>query len=240
MSEPEELIHQQHHSIGCGIMGRYPIISVVSFAFSGVLTGFLLSRWDPEQEETKTIVLKWLGLVGTLFIRSLKAIVLPMVFVKVSVSVVDMVMIGNALTVGRNAIVLYATTTILGATIGLISILSFRDFIKPQEFQEETMALIQLGCTEPNSLLMENITNGIVSCVPSANASSPYTQFEIVDQTAGIIITSGSKFAELSLSETIYSGVFLKLITDNIFDSLVDGNFASVRSMEQFTCVCTQ
>jgi Na+/H+-dicarboxylate symporter len=65
--------------IGCGILGRYPIISVISFAAMGVGIGIGLSEWDPENEDVKENVLKWVGLIGDLFIRALKAVVLPLV-----------------------------------------------------------------------------------------------------------------------------------------------------------------
>jgi len=56
-------------NLGCGILGRYPIISVTTFAAIGVGIGIGLSYWEPEDEETKDTVLKWVGLIGDLFIR---------------------------------------------------------------------------------------------------------------------------------------------------------------------------
>jgi hypothetical protein len=57
---------------GCGILGRYPIISVISFAVVGISIGIGLSSWDPDDDDdTKDVVIKWLGLVGDLFIRAL-------------------------------------------------------------------------------------------------------------------------------------------------------------------------
>jgi hypothetical protein len=56
---------------GCGILGRYPIISVITFAVVGICIGIGLSSWEPEDGDTKDVVIKWLGLVGDLFIRSL-------------------------------------------------------------------------------------------------------------------------------------------------------------------------
>jgi hypothetical protein len=58
--------------IGCGILGRYPIISVLSFAAAGICVGIGLSAWEPDADsDGKDILIKWLGLVGDLFIRSL-------------------------------------------------------------------------------------------------------------------------------------------------------------------------
>lgn len=49
-------------NLGCGILGRYPIISVISFAAVGCGVGLGLSTWDPENPEVKSNVLKWVSL----------------------------------------------------------------------------------------------------------------------------------------------------------------------------------
>jgi hypothetical protein len=69
----QEYIEEQEDDplAGCGILGRYPIISVITFAVVGICIGVGLSAWDPEDSDTKDVIIKWLGLVGDLFIRSL-------------------------------------------------------------------------------------------------------------------------------------------------------------------------
>ncbi len=214
--------------MGCGVLGRYPILSVVSFAAVGIGIGIGLSSWEPENAETKENLLKWIGLIGDLFIRALKAVILPLVFVNVAVSVVDMMIMGRASSVGVMTIVLYTFTTLVASTIGLVSILSFQGLFKQGDFDEETTAYIALGCTKVGSLLTENAADGSLMCIPDANLTSPFSQFEIVDVSAGLMRSSGGNLADLTMSETIYDGVFLKLITDNVFFAFVDGNFASV------------
>jgi hypothetical protein len=70
----QEYISEEEHDplAGCGILGRYPIISVISFASVGICVGVGLSAWNPDDgDDTKDVVIKWLGLIGDLFIRAL-------------------------------------------------------------------------------------------------------------------------------------------------------------------------
>jgi Na+/H+-dicarboxylate symporter len=219
------MAHEENHTMGCGILGRNPIISVVSFAAVGVGVGIGLSFWEPDDQDTKDILLKWIGLLGDLFIRALKAVVLPLVFVNVVVSVVDMMMLGRASTVGVKTLVLYTMTTLMAATIGLISILSFQGLFTEGEFDQENKAFIQLGCNAEGNFMTE-LADGSITC--SALANETDSTFEITDLTGSFARADGGALADLTMSETIYDGVFMKLITSNIFYAFVDGNFAAV------------
>ena len=72
------------HTAGCGILGRYPLISVISFAALGLAVGIGLSFWQPD-DDSKDKAIKWIGLLGELFIRALKCVILPLVFINVSI-----------------------------------------------------------------------------------------------------------------------------------------------------------
>ncbi len=77
VSTPNESEKQQHH-LGCGILGRFPVISIVAFAAAGIATGVGLSMWMPDTEaqlSQKQTALQWIGLIGDLFIRALKCVV---------------------------------------------------------------------------------------------------------------------------------------------------------------------
>jgi len=75
----------------CGLMDDNFTVFILGAAAIGFGIGIGLSYWTPEDDADKTTALLWVGLIGDLFIRALKCIVLPLVFVSIAVSVMDMV-----------------------------------------------------------------------------------------------------------------------------------------------------
>lgn len=73
----------------CYIMDTYPVTFVIIAAAIGIGLGIGLSFWRPDGSGKYTVIM-WIGLLGDLFIRSLKCVVLPLVFVSIAVSVMDM------------------------------------------------------------------------------------------------------------------------------------------------------
>ena len=92
---------------GCGPMKDYPVLTVILCAAIGIGAGVGLSFWDPSDANTKAVTLQWIGLIGDMFIRALKCVVLPLVFVNVIISVVDMMSVGKASTIGGKVCVLF-------------------------------------------------------------------------------------------------------------------------------------
>jgi hypothetical protein len=74
----------------CGVMDDHFLAFVIGSAAIGMGIGIGLSFWNPEDTIKATAIL-WIGLLGDLFIRALKCIILPLVFVSISISVMDMV-----------------------------------------------------------------------------------------------------------------------------------------------------
>ena len=101
----------------CAVTQNHPILTILIFAIIGVGVGVGLSFWelDDPNDDTKKITLQWIGLLGDLFLRSLKCFVLPLVFVNVIISVVDMMTIGKASSIGWTVIGLYLLTTVAAA-----------------------------------------------------------------------------------------------------------------------------
>ena len=161
-----------------------------------------------------------------MFIRALKAIVLPLVFVNVMISVVDMMSLGRASAVGWKTIGLYTLTTLIASVIGLLAIVMFKNKFEERPFDADTPAFVKLGCNADGEFLTE-LTDGTVQCLPDGfeDGDSSF----IIDDISGTFkrVSQGAR-DDISLSDTIYDGVFTKLITDNIFYSFVDSNFAAV------------
>lgn len=210
---------------GCGILGRYPVISVLAFAIAGVAVGVGLSTWEPEDPEDKDTTVQWLGLIGDMFIRLLKAVVLPLVFVNVILSIVDMMNVGRASTVGVKTIGLYLFTTLIASIIGIISIMVFKGLFKTEEIETNSQTRVQLGCEAEDSFLAHD---GAGSVFCSANLTEGMSNYFSIEDIDGTFIQTASGPAELSFSDTIYDGVFGKMITSNIFGSFVEANFAAV------------
>lgn len=136
-SAEEEVTSPSASMPGCGILGRYPVLSVLVFAAAGLGLGLGLSFWNPEDSETKKVVIQWVGLIGDLFIRALKAVVLPLVFVNVVLSMIDMMSVGRASSVGGITIGLYFLTTLVASILGLISIICFQPLFDSGDFPTE-------------------------------------------------------------------------------------------------------
>mmetsp|Transcript_11372 Transcript_11372/g.18824 ORF Transcript_11372/g.18824 Transcript_11372/m.18824 type:complete len:533 (-) Transcript_11372:531-2129(-) len=210
----------------CGILGRYPVLAVLGFAIAGIGLGVGLSYWEPDDPETKNVVLQWLGLLGDLFIRSLKAVVLPLVFVNVILSVVEMMSLGRTSSVAGVTILLYFLTTIIASILGLISILCFQGLFDEGDFEENDPAYVTLGCNQDGYLLTEG-ADGSVTCATGAEDSMD-TQFVIEDISKTFIKSTTGTRDDISLSDTFYDGVFTKIVTSNIFVSFTTANFAAV------------
>ena len=226
VTETIEEEFEQDPPSGCGILSRYPVLSVLFFAVIGIGVGVGLSYWEPDDPETKKKTLKWIGLIGDLFIRSLKCVVLPLVFINVVISVVDMMTVGKAGSVGWKSIALYLLTTVIAAVLGIISIVSFKSLFSEGLFSEPLPATIQLGCNGDGSFLSE-MADGTLMCTPDYLDEGD-TEFTIIDLTKTFVKNGSGAKDDISLSDTVYDGVFTKLVTDNITQAFETANFAAV------------
>jgi len=134
-------------------------------------------------------------------------------FRQVIISVVDMMSVGRAGSVGWKTIVAYTITTLIASVLGIIAILIFQPLFATGDFPPKPPAVVSLGCVDDTELLTE-FPNGTVACSAQA-PSEEYQYFTIEDLTGSFVRTEGSIASEISLSDTVYEGVFMKLIPDN-------------------------
>ncbi len=143
-------------------------------------------------------------------------------------SMVEMMNVGKASAIGWRVIIFYTATTAMAATFGLLAAWGYSPLFKQVDhLHSDGSAVVTLGCNGDGSFLTES-PDGSVRCSSSYGSESDI-QFEITDVN-GHFALSGSDAPQddMSLSDQIYQGVFMKLLTDNIFVSFMEGNFAAV------------
>jgi Na+/H+-dicarboxylate symporter len=212
-------------------MARYPITTMLVCAGAGLGIGYGLSVWTPENKQSKVDAVKWVGLLGDMFLRMLRCVILPLVFMSVLLSVNDMLKVGRAKTVGLLTFGLYLTTTVVASMVGVANVILFKGlFVAPPPPTPKAPGRFEILCA-PGQFLTE-LADGTVSCAPLAanqTRSGAAQQFQIVDLDTTFVRTAASGPAsDLSFSDTLYDGVFKKLISENIVSDFATANFASV------------
>ncbi len=201
MNDYKEEADEEIQSPGCGIFGRYPVRSIVCCAIVGVVIGYGLSLWVPEtssEQASKDAVVQWIGLVGDLFIRALKCVVLPMVFISVMISIVDMMSLGKAGLIAKKTVLFYLATTILAAIFGVISLLIWKRFFKTKDLADPGPSLVMLGCNayEDGFFLTEQ-SDGSVACL--ANPENEVDSMFVINDVTNAFAAGGSDFAQVSI-----------------------------------------
>jgi Na+/H+-dicarboxylate symporter len=164
-------------------------------------------------------------------------VVLPLVFINVVLSSVDMLKLGKAGKVAGYVIGLYVLTTVMAAMIGILSVLMFKGFFIKTKLPEEKLGHFNIGCgigggdtgiTSFMAMTKEGLTC-MNSSTTVAASKDPSKTFQLVDLNGQFAQASGGGIAtDISLSDTIYEGVFVKLISQNIVTDFASANFASI------------
>jgi hypothetical protein len=192
----------------CELQERFPIGFVLGGAVIGIVLGVCLSLWQPDDQSTKDAVMMWVGLIGDLFIRALKCIVMPLVFVSVTISVMDMLSLGEQGTIVGLTIGLYVLTTVLAAAIGSITSVMFSRFYElmnsaPVEVEPE----VRIGCqTDSHGGITSYLTeqdDGSVLCMAGAQPLGNDTKFLMFDVN-GYFTKANEGLPTLTFGESIY------------------------------------
>ncbi|KAL3776781.1 hypothetical protein ACHAWO_008426 [Cyclotella atomus] len=226
-----------HNRKSCGstllnIYTKHQLAFVIWGAILGIGLGIALAYWTPENADVKSTVLLWVGLLGDLFIRALKCIILPLVFVSIAISVMDMLALGKAGSMVKKTIGLYLFTTVCAVCLGVLSSLTFGSKYVVHNHEEEVAvpAEVRLACSVddaglPSAYLTEMNDGSVVCAAGEAMSEALF----LMDDVNGYFATSAeNEVAELSLSESFYQGLFMQLIGSNMFGLFTDSNFLGV------------
>jgi len=198
---------------------------VIVAALLGLGVGVAMSdgRASPE-------LISWIGLPGDLFIRALKCLVLPLIFVNIIIAVIDMLSIGNAAKIGGTTVVIYMLTTTVAAIEGTLCAYLFKGFFSEMPYDEPSgEALVTLDCTGVPGTILHSFPNGTVACIPESevvNGSS--TEFKVNDINSVFVKSTSSINTEMSLSETMQEGIFKRFVPQNIVEDFLNGNFLGI------------
>jgi len=120
---------------------------------------------------------------------------------------------------------LYIITTIIASIVGVITAMVCKGLFTEGTIQASTPATVMLGCNMEDMFITED-EDGSISC--SADNIDGSSEFLITDVSSSFVKSSGGLISSYSMSDTVYDGVFMKLLTSNITESFVKGNFAAV------------
>jgi Sodium:dicarboxylate symporter family len=143
-----------------------------------------------------------------MFIRSLKCVVLPLVFVNVITSVVDMMTVGKAGSIGWKTIGLYLFTTVIACVLGIISSLTMKPLYKEKEFTTVGPAFFQFQCDAEGSYISEDAATGALSCMPGTTDMDS-SMFIVNDMSSTFVKQSAEVMSDIGLSQTVCGDILM-------------------------------
>ena len=167
----------------------------------------------------------------------LKCLVVPIVFINVITSMVDMMSIGEAGNVGLRTVVLYLGTTITAGINACIFSALFLPLYENGAIEENELSYVSFGCVNsdfsnnntasPSSFLMQN-SDGTVGCSSNiTNERDILFTFQDVNNTF-LAKSGGNSLAEISLSDSLYKGIFQSMVPENLFQEFYNANFGAL------------
>lgn len=198
---------------------------VIVAALLGLGCGIAMSDGRASSE-----LISWIALPGDLFIRALKCLVLPLIFVNIIIAVIDMLSIGNAAKIGGATVIIYMFTTTVAAIEGTICAYLFKGFFSQMPYDEPTdVATITLDCEGLPGTILHSFPNGTVACIPESEAvNGTSTDFVVNDVNDIFVKNTNTINSEMSLSETMQDGIFKRFVPENIVKDFLDGNFLGI------------
>eukprot|EP00466_Bigelowiella_natans_P002765 jgi/Bigna1/130418/aug1.11_g5126 len=186
---------------------------LISLSVVGIVFGIILNSAEASES-----VVDWVSLPGSLFLRMLKCLVIPMIFCNMVMGVADLSELGQQGVIGTRTFALYSVTTVLACVEGLVCILIFRGLFKPIKLDDEEGTKLSFKCSD-GDYIAEG-ANGTLTCGGLGNRD-----FETSIASGKLFLTS--ELPKRTISQTII-GIFESICTDNIFQALTTPDVLSV------------
>jgi Na+/H+-dicarboxylate symporter len=214
--------HEENEPANPAFSTRFQLLAtglIIGSALTGTLLGVILSLENANED-----LVSWIALPGDLFIRALKCIVLPLVFVNVILAVMQMAEAGKAGTVGSLTVLVYLGTTLAAALEGLAVVFMFQSLFSEED---EAPAATSIGflCPTEGFVLVQEESD--VFCRNSSEINLQDAAFEI-DNVNRFFTTVEDLNESPSFSETLQDNIFKQLIPENIVNEFANGGFVGV------------
>ncbi|MFI3287095.1 MAG: dicarboxylate/amino acid:cation symporter [Rikenellaceae bacterium] len=152
---------------GITIKRRPPLYaSILLGMFLGVVAGILAYNLD-----SSTLVTNWIAPFGEIFMRLLKAIAIPLVFLSLVKGVANMGNMSSLSRLGGRTILIYLSTTIIAILLGLVLVLSIEpgrvvDAENSQNIQQLYSTSVEQHVTSAHTISESSPLQGLVDIFP--------------------------------------------------------------------------
>ncbi|OQR99705.1 dicarboxylate/amino acid:cation (Na or H) symporter (DAACS) family protein [Achlya hypogyna] len=196
--------------------------AVIVGAVLGIGLGLLLSKLHVSGD-----VEEWLALPGTLFVRALRCLIVPLVFCTLLVSVAEIVLLNKASILTWRTAALFYTTSLLSTLQGMAAALVYKRLLRgPSEAAATntttTTASLVVGLQCAGGGFMAMLPNGSIACT-AVNATGA-ALFSVNDIHQ--VLSTATTYKQLSLTEQVI-GIINVVVPENIFAALAKGSLLS-------------
>ncbi|OQR88915.1 dicarboxylate/amino acid:cation (Na or H) symporter (DAACS) family protein, partial [Thraustotheca clavata] len=187
----------------------------------GVGLGVALGKANPSAD-TKAII----ALPGTLFVRCLRCLIVPLVFCIISSSVAEVIVLKRSSFLTWRTAGLFYLTSFLSTCQGMVFALIYRSVVMHDVDNNQggvnSLPKVALKCA--NGLFLHSDDDGSVSCLDKLSNTTT-SQFSLVDVNKSLNLASST--ATLSITDQAI-GIVNQLFPENIFLAFSEGNLLSV------------
>ncbi|KAG9403925.1 hypothetical protein AC1031_005410 [Aphanomyces cochlioides] len=186
-----------------------PSVRILVGCVLGIVVGYLMGKYGASKE-----VVSWISLPGELFLRALTCVVVPLVFVNIFLSVVDMLASGHAAKSGIYTVVFFVLTTALAVLTSFASVLLFKVWFSTSSTATiSASAETALPCGQDT--VVQWFPNGTLLCASLSTTSGGLP----------VVLPHNDTSTKSSLSQTIQDQIFRALVPDNIVQQFISGNY---------------